>query len=96
MSDPVPTGSVKGRAPEGWEDELNAAWGIVNSLRAEVERLRAELAKAEPVLVAADRIHDAYAAMLLGRDLGRLPDWTRAALAGSPLVSGEPQAKGSE
>lgn len=26
-------------APEGWEDELNAAWGEVNKARAEGKRL---------------------------------------------------------
>lgn len=31
------------RAPAGWEDELNAAWGIVNETRAELEHVTAEL-----------------------------------------------------
>jgi hypothetical protein len=43
---------------------------------AEVERLQTELRRAEAVLVAADRIVTAYEAMLEGRDLGDLPDWT--------------------
>lgn len=30
------------KAPQGWEDELNAAWAIVNQVRAENKLLRAE------------------------------------------------------
>jgi hypothetical protein len=40
------------------------------------EKAEAELRKAEPVLVAADRIREAYEAMMEGRDVGRLADWT--------------------
>lgn len=49
--------------------------GDYHALVDERDKLRAELAKAEPILVAADRISEAYQAMLEGRDIGRLPDW---------------------
>jgi hypothetical protein len=39
------------------------------------EKAEAELAKVEAVLVAADRVREAYDAMLAGRTLGRLPDF---------------------
>lgn len=41
----------------------------------ELAQVRAELARAESVLVAADRVREAYEAMLDGRDIGRLADW---------------------
>jgi hypothetical protein len=41
----------------------------------EAGRLRAELAKQEAVLVAADRVREAYEAMIEGRNIGRLPEW---------------------
>jgi hypothetical protein len=40
-----------------------------------LDEMRVELAGAEQVLVAADRLREAYEAMPEGRDLGRLPDW---------------------
>jgi phage gp16-like protein len=42
---------------------------------ARAEKAEAELAKVEAVLVAADRVREAYDAMLDGRALGRLPDF---------------------
>lgn len=39
------------------------------------EKAEAELAKVEAILVAADRVREAYDAMLDGRKLGRLPDF---------------------
>jgi hypothetical protein len=44
-------------------------------LEAEAAELRERLRKVEPILVAADRVHEAYEAMLEGRDIGRLADW---------------------
>lgn len=52
-------------------------WTINHLLECE-EALRvseAQQRKAEQVLVAADRLHQAYDAMLHGRDMGRLGDW---------------------
>lgn len=39
------------------------------------EKAEAELAKVESILVAADRVREAYDAMLDGRKLGPLPDF---------------------
>jgi hypothetical protein len=55
-------------------------WTINHLLECE-EALRTaqeEMAKAEPVLVAADRVREAYDAMTEGRDIGRLSEWTLA------------------
>lgn len=52
---------------------------IVEGLQSEVERLSEELAKVESVLVAADRVREAYDAMLEGRKLGPLPDFEKLA-----------------
>lgn len=57
-------------------------------LRETVEEMRAELAAAEPILVAADRVREACDAVSDGRDPGRLPDWERK----SPLPADEGQA----
>lgn len=43
----------------------------------QLDQMREELRRAEPVLVAADRIREAYEAMMEGRDVGRLAEWER-------------------
>lgn len=44
--DRCPCNTVTGRAPEGWEDELNAAWAEVNKARSEAEALAGALERA--------------------------------------------------
>lgn len=57
-------------APEGWEDELNAAWGEVNKARAEAKRL-AEVRDAIELL---DRIYGRKAGHQLS-DSGMFESW---------------------
>lgn len=75
------------RRPAGWQVdrgallesaqrvELDLDTAEARHLRSGVEVLIRELEAVEAVLVAADRVREAYDAMLAGRDVGRLPDW---------------------
>jgi hypothetical protein len=68
--------AVGNRKRFGWTiNHLLEAEEALRCAEQEAGRLRAELAKQEAVLVAADRVHEAYSAMLEGRDVGRLADW---------------------
>jgi hypothetical protein len=65
--------AVGNRERFGWTiNHLLECEEALRSAEQEAGRLRAELAKQEAVLVAAERIYDAYGAMLEGRDAGRL------------------------
>lgn len=61
--DPAYRMEALGKWAEGW--------------RARALKAEAELVKVETILVAADRVREAYEAMLDGRKLGRLPDFER-------------------
>jgi hypothetical protein len=68
--------AVGNRERFGWTiNHLLEAEEALRCAEQEAGRLRAELAKQEAVLVAADRVYEAYSAMLEGRDVGRLADW---------------------
>jgi hypothetical protein len=68
--------AVGNRERFGWTiNHLLEAEEALRCAEQEAGRLRAELAKQEAVMVAVDRIYDAYGAMLEGRDVGRLPEW---------------------
>lgn len=71
-------GFVPWRLAQDAIDELIAER---DSLRSRVKELEAERERAEAVLVAADRVKEAYDAMIEGRDVGFLPDWTAHALS---------------
>jgi hypothetical protein len=64
-------------------DDVAACFKQCNELRRENDVLRAELARAEAVLVAADRVREAYEAMMDGRDVGWLADWQPKVASGS-------------
>lgn len=57
------------------EKTVEALQVALREVLAERDELCAQLAKVESVLVAADRLHEAYDAMLDGQDIGRLPAW---------------------
>jgi hypothetical protein len=66
--------------PEGeatCDEKINYWMGRWREACEQLEQMRAELRSAEPVLVAADRVREAYEAMIEGRDVGRLPEWER-------------------
>lgn len=69
--------NLRGFKEKGWTiDHLMECEEALRCVEAEVERLRAQIVLMEPVLVAADRTRMAYDAMLEGRDIGRLDEWT--------------------
>jgi Ethanolamine utilization protein EutJ (predicted chaperonin) len=61
--------------PNDVDERLLWEGGYLDAADAVIKLVDQELSKVESVLVAADRVREAYEAMIDGRSLGRLPDF---------------------